>query len=288
MAKKTTASSVGVSVTNYAIIDEETLKGAFKDKVFCPVINGEVKAHGLVPRDYKKYPKEMFDPPKDMTLIPKSEWSARIKEQEAKQSRTSDVLRAAGIPSLDQDGVGYCWGHSSVGAVQALRALMNQPYVPLSAFAVCATIKKGADEGGWCGLSAKFIKEKGVPSQAIWPQGDRSYRKYDKPETWANAALHKVSEDWVDLARDVYDQNLTFEQVASCLLANIPLAVDFNWWSHSVMGCDLAEIEPGSFGIRIRNSWSDSWEDIGFSVLRGSKTIPDGAVALRVTGASPG
>lgn len=254
---------------------------------FAPVIDGQPKGHGLVPRDFHTYPREMFAPPSDMTLIPRSEWSARIKEQEKNESRISDLMKTANVPCLDQGQVGYCWAHSSTGAVMALRAINGEPTVPLSAYAVAATIKKGADEGGWCGLSAKFIRERGVPSQALWPQGDRNYRQRDKPEVWSNAALHKVTEDWVDLTRDVYDQNLNFDQVASCLLAGIPCAVDFNWWSHSVLGCDLVETEPGSFGLRIRNSWGTSWGEQGFGILQGQKAIPDGAVALRVSGASP-
>lgn len=224
----------------------------------------------------------MFAPPSEMKLIPRSEWSARIKEQERLKSRISDILLAAGVPSLDQSQSNYCWGHSVVGAVQAQRALANQPYVPLSAYAVCSTIMNGANRGGWCGLSAQFARERGIPSQASWPQG--SFRgTFDA----ANAALHKVTEDWTDLAAGhVAEQNLTFDQLATCLLTNTPCATDWNWWSHSVLACDLVEVEPGSFGVRIRNSWGDSWEQKGFAVLRGQKAIPDGALAIRVTPAT--
>lgn len=181
---------------------------------------------------------------------------------------------------------GNCWSHSTTGCVQAQRAFAGLPYVPLSAYAIAATIKQGRNEGGWCGLSAKFAREKGIPSQAIWPQGDRDYRRYDKPETWANAELHKTTEEWADLTRAEYDQNLSFDVVATCLLLNIPVAGDFNHWSHSVMLCDLVEVEPGSFGVRLRNSWGDGWGDKGFGVLRGQKAITDGAIAIRSSNAS--
>jgi hypothetical protein len=238
---------------------------------------------GLVPRVYDLYPEEMFAPPSELTLIPRSEWSARIKEQVETKSRLSDIR--GDMPSLNQGQSNYCWAHSTTSCVQLLRAVNNQPYVPLSAFAVAATIMKGRNEGGWCGLSAKYHREHGAPSQDVWPQGKFT------PQTDAAAidnsgALHKVTEDWADLTRQVYDQNLTFEQLATCLLTGIPCAVDFNWWSHSVCAMDLVEVEPGSFGVRILNSWGDSWGDRGTSVLQGSKAIPNGAVALRVTGAS--
>lgn len=166
-----------------------------------------------------------------------------------------------------------------------LRGVMNQPHVRLSAHAVACKIKSFRDEGGWCGLSAKFQREQGCPSVAFWPEKSMN-RSHDRPEVWANAGLHRVSEEWVDLTRDVYDQTLTFDQVATCLLSRIPCALDYNWWAHSVCGMDLVEVESGSFGIRILNSWTDGWEDRGTSVLRGNKAIPDGAVALRVSGAS--
>jgi C1A family cysteine protease len=237
------------------------------------------KGRGLVPRDWSEHPAGFLSPPSEMPLIPRSEWSARIKELETTKSRLSDVRGP--IPSLDQGQVGYCWAHSTTHAVMLCRAVANDPYIPLSAYAVAATIKRGADEGGWCGLSAKFHREKGAPSQAIWPQGDRDYRKYDKPETWANADAHRTTEEWVDLAKAEYDQTLTFDQVATCLLSRIPCAVDFNWWSHSVCALDLVEVEAGSFGLRIWNSWADSWGERGTGVLQGQKAIPDGAVALR-------
>jgi len=65
------------------------------------------------------------------------------------------------------------------------------------------------------------------------------------------------------------------------LLQRIPCALDFYWWSHSVAGLDPEEVEPGSFGIRIWNSWTDGWSENGTAVLRGDKALPNGAVATR-------
>lgn len=244
---------------------------------------------GYEPRNFATHPLSMFAPPSGLALIPRSEWSARIKEQEATKSRLSDVRNAAdnGKPfvNLDQGQVGYCWAHSTVHCVMVSRAVNNQPFVPLSAYAVAAIIKRGRDEGGWCGLSAQFCRENGVPAQKYWPQGDRSLSN-DTPEMRANAALHKVTEDWVDLARPVHSQNLTFDQVATCLLAGVPCAVDFDWWGHSVCALDLVEPEPGSFGLRILNSWKN-WGDNGTGILKGSKAIPVGAIAVAATGVSP-
>ena len=248
---------------------------------------------GAVPRDFAAQPADTFAAmPAEMPLIPRSEWSARCREQAERRARLSDVRNAGDggrpIPSLDQnygDGVrwGYCWAHSVVHTAMLARAVANQPYVPLSAFSVAATIKKGANQGGWCGLAAQFCRDRGIASQAKWPQKDDRYRVYDRPDVWEDAARHKVTEDWVDLTRNLWEQNLTFDQLATCLLSGVPCAVDFNWWGHSVCALDLVEVEAGSFGIRIWNSWADSWGENGTGVLRGSRAIPDGAVATRCT-----
>lgn len=237
--------------------------------------------------DQTQVVKGMFSPPSQLALIPRSEWSARIKERKQLKSGLRDIRdtgNAGGpIPSLNQGSWGYCWAHSTTNTDIISRVAGNQPYVALSAFAVAATIKKGQNEGGWCGLSAQFAREKGIPDQDHWPQGDANYRKYDTPEVWANAALHKITEDWVDMTAPVYGQNLTFDQVVTCMLTNVPVAVDFNWWAHSVCAVDVDEVEPGSFGLWIWNSWGDGWGDRGMGLLRGQRAVPDGAIATRVT-----
>lgn len=261
------------------------------DALFRPRVNGEPKARGGIPRDYEVQPETMFAPPSEIILIPESEWSDRIKEKEATKSNLSD-LRLTGnagaiVPSLDQGQVGYCWAHSTTHSVMLDRMVRGQKYVPLSAYSVAATIKRGADQGGWCGLSAEYMTSVGVASQAVWPQGDRQYTKYvNDPAYKASANAHRIVEDWVDLTKAVYYRNLAFKMLASLLLVNISGPVDFNWWGHSVCALDLVEVEPASFGIRIWNSWGDGWGDRGMGVLRGSKAIPDGAMAVRASTAS--
>lgn len=254
-----------------------------------------VKARGLVPRDYNAQPPGSIPGIREMKavnvpLIPQSEWSDRIKELQAKKALLSDVRLRGNfgntIPSLDQGQVGYCWAHDPTHAVMILRALANLPYVPLSAYAVAATIKNGADEGGWAALAVEFIQKYGVPAQQYWPQGDRNYRARNTPEMQQSAAQHKITQGWIDLAAPVYSRDLSFPQVMTLLLSGVPVCGDFNWWGHSVCLLDPVEVEPGSFGVRIWNSWSDSWGDRGMGVLRGDRAIPDGAVAPLATTAS--
>lgn len=253
------------------VIDDSTHSGILRPAGF---------GTGLIPRDFNRTPMRAVQ----MATIPRSEWSARIKEMKETKSRLSDIWRRgdAGKPilHLDQGPIGYCWGHSTAHAMYAMRAVGNQPFVPLSAFAVCATLVDGRDEGGWGALSLDFITKRGIPNQAFWPQGSRNL-SHGTVECWQNAALHKASEQWVDVSAEVWDRDLSFDQVMTCLLLRIPVIADFNWWGHSVCLLDPEEISPGSFGPRLVNSWAGWGDDMGMAVLEGSRAIPDNATALR-------
>lgn len=270
------------------LIDDETAPG-LQD-----VLNPKGFGHGYDPTSRATEPVEMAAPPSEMKLIPKSEWSARIKERKEQKATGRDLRNRMADgkkhKSLDQNGQGYCWAYSVTSTVMFANAVAHKPYQRLSAHAVACKIKGFRDQGGWCGLSAAFVRGKlqgfenysGIPTTNEWPEKSMS-RSYDKPETWEAAKQNTITEDWVDLTKPVYDQNLTFEMVATCLLLGEFCAVDFNWWSHSVMALDLVEIEPGSFGLDILNSWTDGWGDEGIGTLRGSKAIMDGAISTRVT-----
>lgn len=289
VGKVTSSAHAPSSKHDLFIIDHESLRNPIiRDRVFCPVINGEVKGHGLVKRDFSAYPKEMFDPPSDMHLLSDDEAAGIIDTQDIAQTTLWHVRERGAngqrIPALDQNGQGYCWAYSTTACVMLLRAASNQPYVRLSAHAIGCMVKGFRDEGGWCGLSAKFHRERGCPSVQYWPEKSMS-RGNDKPETWANAAQHKVTEEWVDLARSVYDQNLTKQQIRTCLLTGTPCALDYGEWSHSIAGIRWRRVEAGSEAPEILNSWTDGWGTNGTGIIRVDWTV-DGAVALRVTGGS--
>jgi hypothetical protein len=245
---------------------------------------------GYVPRDFTVDPPEMFSPPSEAVDMSLDEIAQRLKEQIASEASLKFIRRRAvggkPMPALDQNGQGFCWSYSNGGVIMLTRARDGQPYVRLSPHAVACKIKGFRDEGGWCGLSAKFARENGYPSEKFWPQKSMS-RQYDTAETWANAALHKSDEEYVDLARPVYDQNLTKKQVLIQLVLNNPCSVDFNWWGHSV--CALQALVRGNrtnytlsdFGLLILNSWTDQWGDMGEGELWDSKSVPDGAVCIR-------
>lgn len=244
-----------------------------------PTVNGERKRGGLKPASPEKYAMRAgvagtFDIP----LIPESEWEGRLAQQIKDKAQLSDIRNGGKfggvMPSTDQNGRGYCWCHSSTSAALICRALANQPYADLSAYAVGCIIKDYADEGGWGEESLKFIADRGVPTSQFWPQ-QGTKREYDNPKTWENAALHKFTAEWMAL-----NGNNMKAQLVTCLLLSIPVVTDLNWWSHSICTIDLVSISP--FRTRIWNSWGDSWSENGTGILEGSKAIPDDALAPRV------
>jgi len=209
---------------------------------------------------------------------------------------------------------GNCWAHSSAHAVMLSRAVQNMPYVPLSAYAVACIIKQYRDEGGWAALSMDFIVNRGIPSQAKWPQLNKS-RSNDNPDTWADAAKYKVTEGFWDSAAAPYDRQFTFQQRNTLLVCRQPCASDYMHMSHSV--CDVDVVDGASLyrqcrsdrsgklldlathdliwgtanevttGLAVRyfNSWKD-WGVNGMGILTGNKAIPDGSVCPLVSNAA--
>ena len=240
--------------------------------------NNVGRSMGLIPRDYMRCPVGYLPcaKPFDIPLIPESEWAERLSARIANKAQLSDIrnrgMNGQPIPSRDQNGRGYCWFHSGVSCNLLVRAINNQPYVDLSAYSGACIIKGYRDEGGWGSEGVEWQAENGCASSKFWPQQSVA-RSNDTPEMRANAKLHRITE-WMDL------EPRSKSQLVTCLLLNIPVVVDYNWWSHSVCAMDLVSLNP--FRIRIWNSWGDEWSENGTGILEGNRAIPDGAIAPRV------
>lgn len=274
---------------------------------------------GLVPRNFAAVPagSHPYTPVWAQPVFPRAEQIERIADQLANKRRNSDFRRKGNngqpIPAMDQNGKGYCWSHGPVQAVQIQRAVRGLPFADLSAYSVACIIKNFRDEGGWCGEALKFLVERGVATAKTWPQRSMN-RANDNPATWAEAALYKVTEGFYDLASPIWGQKLSFDQLVTALLLNLVAAIDLNWWGHDVSALDAiyggtqwgitradsgklltrAEFDivwgmndpvTGGISIRILNSWSNTYGDMGEAILTGSKCIPDGAIAIAVAGA---
>jgi len=280
---KLTSSAFGSSQGVPFTIDDSTSN----DLIYNPIIDGQVMAHGLVKRDYSAYPKEMFQQPTELKLYPESEWDARFEEEEKQESSLEHIFnrmakeRGIQVPFLHQNGNGFCWAYSVGNATMLDRATRNMPYVRLNPHAVAAIIKNGRDEGGWCGLSAKFYRQFGCPTEEFWKVHSRDIRQ-DTPAMRADAAKYKTLEDWVDLQSSVYDATMTKQAIATCLFSKIPCPVDYDEWSHSICAGRWYRVEKGVWAPRILNSWL-GWGDNGWGTINRRWTY-DSTLGLRATG----
>lgn len=266
----------------------------YEDYQLAPVIDGELRSKGMDATLWQQrdaVQSYSAIKPFGIELFPRSEWSQRIKQMEDSRMRLSDIRLIANhgrpIPSTDQNGKGYCWAHSPVSAAMISRAVEGQPYVRLSAYSIACKIKGFRDQGGWNPEAAQFLYEHGVASVETWPEKSMN-RGNDNANTWAEASLYRCTEGFWDIRQSKYDRNLTFDQLMTCLLLNIPCPCDFSWWGHSVCALDPVEVNDGypvndvrRWGVRIWNSWGDNWGALGMGVLAGNKAVPDGATAIK-------
>lgn len=281
------------------------------------VVDGQPVARGLVQRPEGVFYAKGFAAPPSFPLIDPAYMPRLSAELASTRSRISDIrMKGDGgqmIVNLDQGQQGYCWAHSSAHAVMLSRAVQNMPYVPLSAYAVACIIKQYRDEGGWAALSMDFIVNRGIPSQAKWPQLNKD-RRNDNPETWTDAAKYKVTEGFWDSAAAQYDRKFTFQQRNTLLLCRQPVASDYMHMGHSVCDVDVVDgasmfracrgdsgklldlptheivwglNNPVTMGLSVRylNSWLN-WGVNGMGILTGSKAIPDGSVCPLVSNAA--
>lgn len=217
----------------------------------------------------------------DLKLIPKSEWEPRIKEMEEKSTRSSDMILRSGLPCKDQNGTNYCWINAPVYAIEERRVLEGQEMVILSPGSVGGPIKGYRNQGGWGLEGIKYIVTHGVCPVQV---GGTTLYPANQTSRPSASALTKIEEErkkykvleWLEL------RPRNIEHLITCLLSRIPVAVGYNWWGHEVTACDAVWLD-GEVAIRIRNSWSMSWGTKGYSILRGSKMLPDDAVAPRTT-----
>lgn len=228
----------------------------------------------------------VFAPPSTMELYPESELEDRLKEQwERKQSlyHLWQIADNGNPPAVFSQGRwGYCWAYSVTNALMFARCAAGLPFVRLSAHSVAWTIKNGRDQGGWCGQSAAFIADRGVVPESIWPsQGARDYGGWDE------AKKYRIDEEYRDLTKPIYGQQLTSQQIVTCALNNDPMACDDMEWTHSVCYPACVVLESGVIARMGWNSWPN-WGDKGWFISRSQRLPmqPDGAIAIRTVTAA--
>lgn len=243
----------------------------------------EGQGYGCVPRDMQQCPLGYLGriaEPFNMPLFDESEIEDRIRQQEKDQSSLEHISERSGpnggpIPSLDQNGQGFCWFYSTTMAVMLVRAAMGLPYKRLSGHAACL-VTGYQDHGWWCTKSLEFASQKGIPSVETWQEKSMA-KSNETSAMWADAASNIVTE-WWDV--DASDRNTLRRIQATLLLSNVPMMGDRNRWSHSTVDVRLTGWKP--FRVRGRNSWTDNWGKRGWFDMEDSMADVDGTAAPRV------
>lgn len=209
--------------------------------------------------------------------IPRSEWSARIKEKKEKKARISDFQAWA---CDNQGSFPTCWAAGTCQAAATARVIQMgiAHWVRYSAQAIACPIS-GGNSGGYEGDAVRYFTEHGGVDSKLWGYTDRKPSLNNDPQVQANRLLHKSLESY---------ECDGFDEFATAMLLGFPCTVSYNWWSHVVMLTELVEIESGSYGFRIRNNWGDGYGDKhehhgfgGYAVFREGKGTPSGGFAFR-------
>lgn len=233
------------------------------------------------------------DPPSDMPVFDPSEWDGIYDEQEAQQSSLEHLFLPNGIDgpaaftNLDQNGYGDCWAYSTAHALMLARLRDKLPPVRLSPSGVAVAL--GRLDGGWCGLSAKYIRDNGCPVAGTGPD---EYPEHSRAKLTAaaleRAKKYRIAEDWYTVSREVWDQSFARAQFATCGLSNTPVPSDWNFMGHSVCTLRWVRLERGSWAPLILNSWK-GWGWRGLGVIRGTGhryAVPNNAVGVRAPSAT--
>lgn len=232
------------------------------------LLSAEPKPAGHNSRAYSK----LFGA--EIPNIPRSEWSARIKELKDRRARISDHQTW----ECDAQSGPTCWAAGTCQAYSTARVIQmgRQHYIRASAMSIAVPIS-GGRSGGYEGDAVRYMTQHGVVDSDLWGYG--SIRPTAAAaELQANRLLHKSLESY---------ECDGFDEFATALLLGFPCTVSYNWWSHVVMLTDLVEIESGSFGFLIRNNWGEGYGSKadngfgGYAVFREGRGTPSGGFAFR-------
>lgn len=239
------------------------------------------KGRGLIPRDYTAQPYGSVPYAVSLPLptIPRDEWTERIEAGERTKSRIPDLCDAAGLKVKNQEQTNYCWINAPVHCLEVLRVVQGEEYVELSPASCGAKIKGFRNVGGWGTEGVEFLTKSGAVPCSLWP-ANAIDRRYDTPEANSEREKYQVDEWWECRPRD-------FDELATCLLLNVPVAIGLSFWGHEVTAVALVKLDGrDQYGVMFDNSWGENWGDKGRGVLTGSKMIPDDAIAPRVATAA--
>ncbi len=233
---------------------------------------------GHIERDWKSDPYGSFAAPfAESLLVPRTSWSARIKEMREEKSMISDLWIREGIKSLHQQRTSMCWMFAVFQAIMALRVKAGLPNIVPSPAASALPCMNWQDNGGWSTQGCKWLAQHGwnTVEEAGGSQVQFSRSSYTD-DIKAKAQKRRVTE-----FTEVPPRNFDYQM--SLALRGIPAAVGYNRLGHAICQLDPVE-DAGVFGLRLVDNYGDAnWTDEnGMYVMTERLAIADDCVAPRV------
>ena len=270
-----------MAFTDYMIIDEDNWRDhVAPDGLVLPEDHpnsgGEKRLMGCLPRTSQPGTLGYAAAP-SFELIPRNEWSSRIKDLDASKSTLQDLADRFGVPTKDQDGTNYCHANSPALAVELIRLAQGESYVSLSPGSIGGPITGYRNQGASIEDDLHQIVKAGIAPTLFVPDNQISRAGW-KSGAVEEALKYRVTHWWDMMSKS---DGQMFDRCATLVLQNIPVCVGYNWWSHAVTLIKLIEISSGKFGFLFRNSWGPSYGQNGYAVLAEGRGTPDDAYAPR-------
>jgi hypothetical protein len=160
-------------------------------------------------------------------------------------------IEVEGDHSYVAEGIGVhnCASEASSGALITTRVAAGLPHITVNPYFVYHHVSGGRDQGSTIGDNLRFLREKGVVPESVYPRS-RGWQARPPAEAY-DAALGLRILEYYDIR--------TLDEVITALVKGFPVVYGAN--GHAVYKC--AHVPNTGLDV---NSWGTQWKNGGFGV----------------------
>jgi hypothetical protein len=123
----------------------------------------QAKPTGYLGWQHPDAPRVFRGPKPVANLIPRSQWTSRIKQGAEYGTFLSDLVKQRGIKAKDQGRLNYCWVFGSTRAAGLWRILGGQTWLDLSPESVGGPPTRWRNIGGYASEAFDQLENSGAP-----------------------------------------------------------------------------------------------------------------------------